>query len=227
MPKWDAASQGESGWLKARQGKLTASRMADALDFTKKGESAKRYQLKVDLVAERLADAGVSHFTTPAMRHGSFWEQYAREAYMLKTGEVVQECGFAEHSTIDFFGASPDGLVNPDGLIEIKCPTLSTFTRWLIAGDMPTDYIPQMLAQLAVTGRKWVDFVAFFPCDDDVARISEEETKFFGQITMPKSHQIKIWRFTPTPEEITAVEDAARTFLAEVDYMFDKIVLGG
>lgn len=226
-PKFDPAGQKTVGWIKARQGCLTASRMADAMDKTAKGlDSAKRAGLKIEVVAERLTECSVSHPVNAAMKHGIYWEARAREAYEAKQGEFVTECGFVTHADIPYFGASPDGLVGDDGLVEIKCPTITTHVKYLMAPAMPTDYIPQMLAQLAVTRRKWCDFVSFYPGVSDTEDISDpNELAFYGAITVPDSHKLKVWRFLPKPEEIAAVEDAARGFLAEVDAIFDKVVL--
>lgn len=204
FPKWETAEQGSDQWLAARRGVLTASRMAEAMDFLKSGkESEKRLQLKFDLMAERMTGFAVDHFVTPAMRHGIENEPFAREQYEVLTGELVDLCGLALHGEIPFFGASPDGLLGMDGLIEIKCPSTKKFIQWTMAGCVvPDEHKPQMLAQLACTGRKWVDFVAYDP-----------------RVPAPKN--IFIARFEPTEEEIAAVEDAARQFLAELEEMWD------
>lgn len=224
-PIWDTAAQGEPGWIKARQGKLTASRMAEAIP--KRGDNVARFKLQAAIVAEQSEGYSVDHYVSDAMRWGSFWEATARETYMLKTGEYVQQCGFAEHSEIRDFGASPDGLVAPDGLIEIKCPTYPKFVQWKLEDKIPKEYKPQMLAQMAVTGRNWCDFVAFYPSVDDAAKLSEEDKPIFGKTKLRDDLKIKIWRFAPTLEEIEAIEDVARTFIAEVDVLFDKFTLGG
>jgi hypothetical protein len=60
-------------------------------------------------------------------------------------------------------GASPDGLVGEDGLIEIKCPRLDTHLQYLADDEIPEEYLPQMLWQLACTERQWIDFVSYHP----------------------------------------------------------------
>jgi predicted phage-related endonuclease len=161
------------------------------------------------------------------MKHGLYWESTARDAYENITGNLVDLCGFAKHGEIDFFGASLDGLVGADGCIEIKCPTIATFTKYLMSKTMPTDYIPQMLAQLAVTKRKWCDFAVFFPSENDASKIKDEkDAEFFGKITMPENMRLKVWRFEPDPGDIEEVEEVAKVFLGEVDDLFDCVVLG-
>lgn len=203
--------------------------MATAMSFKRGGEeTSERRKLKIALIAERLTDCADEHYVTGPMAHGKFWEDAARRAYEEKTGNIVALCGFARHDTIDNFGASPDGLLGADGCLEIKCPTVDTFTRWILEKDMPPDYKPQMLAQMAVTKRKWCDFVAFFPTDADVAAVEDEfERLRFGKITMPPSHRIKVWRYIPDPAEIEAVESAAVKFLDEVETMWDFVLTQG
>lgn len=234
-PRFDVSEQGSAGWLIARQGCLTASKMADAVATTKDGRPTAKYKdLLIHLVAERITESSVHHHVNAAMKHGSFWESTARETYEIETGNLVKQCGFALHGEIEYFGASPDGLVGADGLIEIKCPTIATYTKWLAGADlfgdepapMPTQYIPQMLVQLAVTGRKWCDFVGFFPGEDDVAEIMDpSDAEFYGKITVPDSMRIKVWRFEPTADQIAEIEAQAVDFLGKVDRLFDKIIL--
>lgn len=228
MPRWDTAAQGTPGWVKARQGCLTASRMADAMSRTKSGgDSEKRAKLKIELLAERLTDCSVDHVVSAAMKHGMFWEATARSAYELATGNLVDLCGFALADEVDYFGASPDGLVGSDGLLEIKCPTITTHIKYLMGEGMPIEYFWQMLAQLAVTGRKWCDFVSFFPSEDDVDDIDDDlDRAFFGKITVPRDMRIKVWRFEPEPGAIAETMEGARQLLAEVDAMFERMVLG-
>lgn len=188
-----------AAWLAARAGKLTASRMKDALAMLKNGQPAQaRADLIRDILAERLTGSSVRHFVNEAMLWGSEKEPEAKEAYEARTGDFIGECGVYDHPRIDLFCATPDGLLSHDGLIELKCPTTPTFVSWVIAGVVPDQHKPQMLAQLACTGRKWVEFVAYDP------RVQKRSPLF-------------IRRFTPEPAEIARIEDAAEKFLAEVD----------
>lgn len=206
-PLWMTSEQQSPQWLKERCGLLTASRMADAMEFLKGGkESQARKKYKIELVAERMTDTMVSRFVTDAMQWGIEQEESARARYEEATGNLVQKCGFAIHGDIPCFGASPDGLVGTDGLVEIKCPTTSTYVEWVSGGVVPAQHVPQMLAQLAVTGRKWVDFFAYDP------RIKVREAQVF------------LRRFEPTEKDIADVEGFAKNFLAEVEALFFSIV---
>ncbi len=202
-PMWMTSEQQSPQWLKERCGCLTASRMADATAFLKGGKEAEaRRKYKIELVAERMTDLMVSRFVTDAMQWGIEQEPYARARYEEITGNLVQPCGFAIHGDIPLFGASPDGLVGDDGLVEIKCPTTSTFVEWVSGGVVPAQHLPQMLAQLAVTGRKYVAFFAYDP------RMKVRECRSF------------LRRFEPSEEDIVKTEEAAKQFLAETDALF-------
>jgi YqaJ-like viral recombinase domain. len=193
-----------AAWLRERAGKLTASRMADAMDFLKNGEpSKKRSDLMRELLAERLADETARHFVTDAMRWGLEKECDAKAAYEAHTGVFVQEGGFVEHPKIENLGATPDGFVGADGLIETKCPTTPVFLDWVMAGVVPDKHKPQMIVQLQCTRRTWCDFVAYDP------RIRDQRRQLF------------IRRYIPTEAEIAKVEAAAIKFLDELDNLFD------
>lgn len=189
----------------ARIGKLTASRMADAMDFMKSGKPSKaRQDYMRDLVAERLTDIVVPHHVTSYMLHGIEQEPHAKAAYMQATGRIIRPAPFLDHPAIDMCGATPDGFVEQDGLIEVKCPSTGKFLDWIMAGTVPEEHKPQMLLQLSVTRKSWVDFVAYDP-------------------RMPEGKQLFVRRFLPTELEIQAVDVAAIKFLEEVDALFEAI----
>ncbi|MFO0450760.1 MAG: lambda exonuclease family protein [Pseudomonadota bacterium] len=199
------SKQGTAQWFADRTGCLTASRMAAAMSRLKNGsDSAERKALKIEVLAERLTGDVVPHFVTGAMQHGIDTEPAARAAYELAHDVLVAECPFIPHPSIDYFGASPDGRIGPKLGVEIKCPTTARFLAWRLAGVVPDEHKPQMIAQCVCAGFDAVDFVAFDP-------------------RLPKHLQLFVVRFTPTQEERDAVEAAAREFLAEVSAMFDQL----
>jgi putative phage-type endonuclease len=150
-------------WYRARLGKVTASRLADVIATIKTGEAAARANYRIELVAERLTGMSSPGFTSPAMQWGIDNERAAVAAYELDTGRIVSDVGFVIHPGIADSGASPDGLVADDGLIEIKCPETKTHIHTLLHKKAPSQYMPQIQWQMACTGRSWVDFVSFDP----------------------------------------------------------------
>jgi putative phage-type endonuclease len=186
-------------WFSARLGFATASRMNDALAGS---ETAARRGYLIQLVTERLTKQQQESYNSPAMQRGTELEPVARMAYESKNG-FVDKTGFHKHPTIEWFGASPDGFVGDDGLVEIKCPNSTTHVDYILEGKVPTKYKRQMMAQLACTGRKWCDFVSF-------------------DNRLPEHLQLFVVRFEPKPEEIAKLEEGVIKFLNDVQKEFDK-----
>ncbi|ELD6284761.1 YqaJ viral recombinase family protein [Salmonella enterica] len=149
-------------WFAARCGKVTASRLYDVMTRTKSGYAASRQNYMAELICQRLTGKPEEGFTNAAMMRGTELEPVAREMYALNEFDaVISEVGLIDHPTIAGFAASPDGLVNDDGLIEIKCPNTWTHLQTLKTGVPKRQYLLQMHAQMMCTGRKWCDFVSF------------------------------------------------------------------
>jgi hypothetical protein len=136
--------QGSPEWFAQRMGNASASRIADIIAKTKSGGgySASRENYMTELVLERFGIQPES-FTNAAMEWGIQTEPLARIAYESMTGEMVQEVGYTMHPTIAHSGASPDGTINHDGLLEIKSPNSKTHFEYLLAGEVPAKYKPQ------------------------------------------------------------------------------------
>jgi len=146
-------------WYAARLGVPSASSFDKIL--TTKGEpskQAKKYMYK--LAGEILSGTSEETYQNGAMLRGIELEAEARNLYKMINDVEVEEVGFC---LSDGYGCSPDGLVGKDGLIEIKCPTMSVHVEYLLDGTLPSDYFQQTQGQLLVTGRKWCDFVSHYP----------------------------------------------------------------
>jgi len=155
--------QGSPEWFAVRSGKVTASRVADVVARTKSGYSAGRANYAAQLVAERLTGRTEPGFSNAAMQWGTDNEPAAREAYEYRSGVFVEQIAFVDHPRIVMTGASPDGLVGADGMLEVKCPNTATHIETLLSGKIPGKYQTQMAWQMACTGRDWCDFVSFDP----------------------------------------------------------------
>lgn len=197
--------QGTPEWFAQRLGKVTASRVSDIIAKTKTGVAASRVNYMAQLVAERLTGQAADTFKSGAMQHGTETEPQARMAYEAETGLMVTEVAMIQHGTIEMAGASPDGLVGEDGLVEIKCPNTSTHIATLMADKAPSQYIPQMQWQMACTGRAWCDFVSFDP-------------------RMPEDMQLFIKRVQRDNALIAEYEAEVVKFLAEVQETVDKLI---
>lgn len=199
------APQGTEAWLADRCGCATASRFSDVLAKIKAGEAATRRKYRIQVVTERLTGNPVQGYQNAAMQWGTMTEPEAREAYEAEHGVLVEQTGFLRHPSVKWCGASPDGLVDSDGMVEIKCPESTTHLEWMTNGVVPSEHVPQIQGQMWVTGRKWVDFVSYDP-------------------RFPEHLQIFIVRAPRDDKYIEALAVEVNVFLAEVALMHDKLM---
>lgn len=197
--------QGTSEWRKIRMGKVTASRVKHVIAKTKTGYAATRENYLTELVIERFGILNEG-FTNAAMQWGTEQEPFARQHYELETGALVEQVAFIDHPTIEMAGASPDGLVEKYGLLEIKCPNSTTHFNYIREDLVPEEYKSQMAWQMACTGREWCDFVSYDPRVPD-------GLKYF---------QI---RYVPEDGYIQMLESEVIKFLEEVDARYQELKL--
>jgi putative phage-type endonuclease len=191
-------------WFTARLGKVTASRVADVIAKTKTGYSASRDNYMAQLICERLTGQKGESFTNAAMEYGTQTEPLARSAYENARSLLVKEVGFINHPRIEMSGASPDGLVAEDGLVEIKCPNTATHIDTLLSGKVPTKYITQMQWQMLCCQRKWCDFVSF-------------------DNRLPEHLQLFVQEVEFDPEYAAMLEKEVVLFLTELDNKVAKL----
>tara|TARA_R110000868_G_scaffold176513_1_gene414220 strand:+ start:393 stop:1010 length:618 start_codon:yes stop_codon:yes gene_type:complete len=201
----NAPAQGTKEWLIQRAGCATASRFADILAAIKTGEAASRRSYRMQLVTERLTGNPVTGYTNAAMQWGTDTEPYAREAYEAHTGALVMQTGFIKHAGIPWCGASPDGFIDADGLVEIKCPESTTHLEWMEAGKVPAKHFPQIQGQMWVTDRQWCDFVSYDP-------------------RFPQNLQLFIVRINRDEEYIKTLDKEVKEFLVGVDETVQKLL---
>lgn len=185
-------------WFAARAGKVTASRVSDVIAKTKSGPSALRATYMGELIAERLTGTCVEKYSNAAMQWGTDTEAEARAAYQFEATTLVTPASFVPHPKIVMAGASPDGYIGADGLLELKCPNSATHIDTLLGQNVPGKYISQIQWQLACTGRAWCDFGSFDPRLPEVMRLHVQR--------VPRDNKM-----------IAELEAAVIEFLAEVD----------
>lgn len=190
--------QGSEEWMQARLGKVTASRVADVIARTKSGWGAGRKNYLAELVAERLTGVAAESYQNAAMKWGIETEPQARAAYGFFQEATVEEVGFIDHPGIAMTGASPDGFVGEEGMVEIKCPNTATHIDTLLTKAIPGKYHTQMQWQMACAGRLWCDFVSFDP-------------------RMPEDLRLFVHRVERDGVLIGDLEAAVTDFLAELD----------
>ncbi len=192
----------EDGWGELspeRIGRATASRISDIVARTKSGYGASRGNYAAELVAERLTGMQYSTgYENAAMKFGRETEPLARVAYELHANTTVDKAGFIIHPSILMSGASPDGIINNDGLVEIKCPNTATHIATLRGEPLADKYYVQVQWQLACSKRLWCDWISFDP------RLPEEMRLFVKRIPLDR-------------KRIHELEDEVTAFLAEVE----------
>lgn len=203
--------QGKEAWFSARCGRVTASEMRDALKMNETGilkniTSAKREELKSFLIGEILTGIpDMMGYVSKFMERGTELEPEAREYYEERNEVMVQPVGFVIHPTNDRSGASPDGLISEDGGLEIKVPGIAKHVEYLdTPGLLPKEYEPQVMWNLACTGRAWWDFVSYCP-------------------TMSPEMRLFTVRVYANGKRIAEMEDGLDRFLSETDARIEKL----
>lgn len=199
-----AVDQGSYDWLQERVGYATASRFKDVMGRLKSGEpNAACWDYMADIVCERLTGNPATTFTNAAMAWGTEMEPEARQAYCIATGRTVDEVSFLKHPTL-MAGASPDGIVDLEGCLEIKCPNSITHQRTLLEG-MDKGHLYQIQGQLWITGYEWADFVSYDP-------------------RMPKGLDLYIQRVPRDDAFIAGLEAGVRNFLTIVEERVEQLL---
>lgn len=191
-------------WFAARLGKATASKIADIMAKTKSGYSATRGNYAAQLITERLTGNVAESFTNAAMQWGTETEPRARAAYEFLHGVTVEETGFVDHPKLAMSGASPDGLIGADGLIEIKCPNSATHLATLEGAKIDRKYLLQMQWQMACCERLWCDFASYDP-------------------RVPLPMQLHVQRIERDNELIAEIESEVGTFLTEIEERVENL----
>lgn len=160
--------QMSEAWFQARMGRPTASNAAKILTSTGK-KSAQWKTYLYEIVAERAGHASPAFEPTEAMLEGIRREEESRDAYAFTTGRDVEQVGLV---VCDEIGAScsPDGLIEGYGGLELKNPKPGTYYAEMDAGKVPTKYIPQIHASLAVTAFDVWDYCVYLTGEPPIVR---------------------------------------------------------
>ncbi|MDM9991540.1 lambda exonuclease family protein, partial [Bartonella henselae] len=196
-------------WFQARLGKVTASNIYNVLSKTAKGTPTSKYEeYKIKLMTERLTEEISQSYLTPAMQWGIEHEEDALKEYAIIYDTEVIKCGFIQHPTIEMAGASPDGLIGEEGLVEVKCPHSTKHLRFYMDGTIKPEYKAQMQFQMACTGRQWCDFVSYDP-------------HFVGRSLRLR---MKIKRIHRDEKQIEQINQAVEIFLEEIEQEMKQIL---
>lgn len=194
--------QRSEGWFADRCGKVTASRIKD---IDAKPVKGKKYNaLTLTILSERITGVQEETPTSKVMQWGIDQEENAIAAYENETGNFVKGTGLIDHPVIKLSGASPDGLVNLNGQIEVKCPSIATHLNTLLTKEIPVEHIPQITWQLACTRRKWCDFVSYDP-------------------RLPEHLQLVVIRVNAEDLDIAGIEQSVIRFNQKIDQIIAEL----
>jgi len=156
MKIYNDIEQGTPEWFDIRKGKVTASH-AQAIGSNGKGlETYIR-----EVVSEYLSSGEKEHYSNIHTERGNELEPVARSMYELEKGVEVDQIGFCQLN--DFVGCSPDGIIDTDGIVEIKCPDDKTYFNILIDEKIDSGYIWQCNMNMLILERKWCDLIFYNP----------------------------------------------------------------
>jgi predicted phage-related endonuclease len=156
--------QGTPEWSRARAGIPTASEFSTVMAKGQKAgtESKERRKYLLTLAGERLTGETVPGYTNMHMERGKAMEEEARDLYCFQTDHELQRVGFVLNDELKA-GVSPDSLIGEDGMLEVKTKLPHLQLAALLANKVPDEHIAQCQGGLFVTGRKWIDFVSYWP----------------------------------------------------------------
>lgn len=202
------SEQGSQEWLAERAGKWTGSKFVDVMAISERtGKPLKaRSDAVWQVVVERMTGKAIEGPGGFALAWGHEVEQFARDAYELETGNVVQQVGFIEHQEFPFAGASPDGLIDDDGGLELKCPRDSRIHLDRFLSGVPAEYIPQIQGCMWVTGRQWWHFASYDP-------------------RMPESHRLLIIKVPRDEAVIANIQEAVLAAETEAQELHKQLLM--
>lgn len=155
--------QGTDEWLKIRAGLVTASEFATVMMKGRGGAPSKeRRKYLLALAGEIITGEVAPGFSNMHMERGKAMEDDARRMYAFMTDTAPERVGFVTNSAWRA-GASPDSFIGTDGAIEIKTKLPHLHLACLEEDAVPEEHMAQCLGVLAITGRKWIDFVSYWP----------------------------------------------------------------
>ena len=198
--------QGTGEWLKDRIPYVTASNIAPVMA---KGSGATRQNYMVKKMCELLSGEPVKGYKSKYMQDGNDNEPVARELYTAITGNKVKELSFY-YIEDEKLGASSDGEVDQDGIIEIKNVIPAEQVRFLTTGKIKSEYIKQMQTQMYVLEKKWCDFTQ--------VSLGDEEN---GEL--PNKYKVKIVRVERDEDMILLIRKEVAFFHRDMNELMNKL----
>lgn len=155
-------AQNSDEWYQLRSGKVTASEFNKLI--TSEGKNSTQINKLIFLkVAEILAEKRLQKFGgNKSTERGHELEPEAVNSYEFIKECEVERVGFVTDDDC-LYGASPDGLVNREKGVELKCPDPDTHAEYLYHNKCPSTYYIQCQGGMLLTGYSVWDFVSYHP----------------------------------------------------------------
>ncbi len=160
MPEffWDV-EQGSDDWHQLRCGLPTTSEFPIIL---RDGETSKTYQEhKLKKAGEILTGRPMESYTNWHHERGKQYEPLARDEWTFHHPDLVLErVGFVKN---EHAGCSPDGLIAPNGGLEIKSMLPHLLLDVILKAIFPSKFKPQCQGGIWICEREWWDLAIFWP----------------------------------------------------------------
>lgn len=174
------SEQRSEDWKKERYGKFSASEIYKLLGVKALGETGKSYA--IEKAIEELFGEMEENYVSFDMQNGINTEPLAFAKF-----KDLKELEFLEVSNCSFFkfnnhaGASPDGLVSNNSVLEIKCPKSTTFFKLVATNEIDAKYYAQMQMQMLCTGSEKAYFFNY---------LIHEGTEYYHEIIVQRDEEM-------------------------------------
>lgn len=186
--------QGSVQWLEERLGRFTSSKMSELmtggrrpmtqaeLDSREKGDKRTTVDVEfgdtalnyiLDKVGEIKSGTSSETIDNYATAWGKEYEPVARMQYERANKVFVEQVGFILHPELHYYGGSPDGIGNNDGIkfcTEIKCPTRYCIhyqhCRIKTLDELKSEFKEiywQCESNILLTNSLYCDFISYHP----------------------------------------------------------------
>lgn len=179
--------QRSDDWTKLRLGRVGSSEIHALTSSTQRDTLAYKKASEI-----KLGSSPFENYTNSFMEEGIEYEDQARSFYEIKSGNDVKQVGYV--SINEYTGASPDGLVGEDGLVEIKCQQPHVYLKSKHTKKITISYVSQMQWQMYCTNRSWCDFVVYSHHFDEifVQKVNRDEDHINKLLDAYKKYEIKL-----------------------------------
>lgn len=171
--------QGDEQWLAERAGKVSASNFSKIFTSTgakTNGETRKSYLYQV--AGERISKTPEETFKSEWMIRGNELEADARFSFEQSTGLFVAQTGMVLLDEREEISCSPDGLIEENSGLELKCPKISTHIGYIESNKLPSAYKQQVMGCMWICRRDTWHFMSYHPSIKPFLFVAERDEKY-------------------------------------------------